>query len=54
MLRWIRPQVNWNRALYPDVVNAADERFLQRLGYYGGNQEELAERFRNHDEAAGR
>jgi fumagillin biosynthesis dioxygenase len=53
VLPWIRPQVNWNRALDPDVVDAADEQFLHRLGYYGGNQDELAATFRDHDDAAG-
>jgi ectoine hydroxylase-related dioxygenase (phytanoyl-CoA dioxygenase family) len=51
VLPWIRPQVNWNRALDPGVVEGADEQFLHRLGYYGGNQEELAATFRGHDEA---
>ena len=46
VLPWIRPQVNWNRALDPDVVATADDLFLQRLGYLGGNQEELAVAFR--------
>lgn len=43
---WIRPQVNWNRALDPAVVATADDEFLRKLGYYGGNQDELAAAFR--------
>ena len=50
VLPWIRPQVNWNRALDPAVVAAADDVFLQRLGYLGGNQEELAVAFRRRGE----
>lgn len=46
VLPWIRPQVNWNRALDPAVVAASSEELLRKLGYLGGNQEELAAAFR--------
>ena len=52
VLPWIRPQVNWNRALDPDVADLVDEEFLRRLGYLGGNQEELAVAFRRSGDAA--
>ena len=43
---WIRPQVNWNRALDPAVVAAVGDEFLRKLGYYGGSVDELAAAFR--------
>lgn len=39
VLRWLRPQVNWNAALWPETVAAATPAFLDRLGYYTGNVE---------------
>ena len=38
-LRWLRPQVNWNAALWPETVTQLDEEFLHMLGYYTGNSE---------------
>ena len=39
--RWLRPQVNWNAVLWPDVAAALSPAFLDRLGYYTGNVEGL-------------
>ena len=39
VLRWIRPQINWNAALWPEIVAALDADFLHLLGYYSGNVE---------------
>ena len=39
VLRWLRPQVNWNAALWPETVARLDEEFLHMLGYYTGNSE---------------
>jgi ectoine hydroxylase-related dioxygenase (phytanoyl-CoA dioxygenase family) len=39
--RWIRPQVNWNFTLAPEVAATASMEFLDRLGYYSGNVETL-------------
>lgn len=39
--RWIRPQVNWNATLAPEVVAGADTEFLDMLGYFSGNVETL-------------
>ena len=52
VLPWIRPQVNWNRALDPAVADSVAEEFLRRLGWFGGNQEELAAAFRRTGAAA--
>ena len=38
-LRWLRPQVNWNCALWPETVASLEPRFLHRLGFYTGNTE---------------
>lgn len=38
-LRWLRPQVNWNAALWPETVAQLDEEFLHMLGFYTGNSE---------------
>lgn len=38
-LRWLRPQVNWNAALWPQTVAQLDEAFLHLLGYFTGNAE---------------
>jgi len=37
--RWLRPQINWNVVLWPEVVRTLDPVFLDRLGYYTGNVE---------------
>jgi ectoine hydroxylase-related dioxygenase (phytanoyl-CoA dioxygenase family) len=37
--RWLRPQINWNAALWPEVVATLSPQFLDRLGYYTGNVE---------------
>jgi hypothetical protein len=39
VLRWLRPQVNWNAALWPETVARLDPAFLHLLGYYTGNVE---------------
>lgn len=39
VLRWLRPQINWNAALWPETVAALDPAFLHLLGYYSGNTE---------------
>ena len=39
VLRWLRPQINWNAALWPDTVATLDADFLHLLGYYSGNVE---------------
>jgi ectoine hydroxylase-related dioxygenase (phytanoyl-CoA dioxygenase family) len=39
VLRWIRPQINWNAALWPQTVASLDPEFLHLLGYYTGNVE---------------
>ena len=39
--RWLRPQINWNVALWPEVAATLDPAFLDRLGYYTGNVEGL-------------
>ena len=39
VLRWIRPQINWNAALWPEIVAGLDADFLHLLGYYSGNVE---------------
>jgi ectoine hydroxylase-related dioxygenase (phytanoyl-CoA dioxygenase family) len=33
---WIRPQVNWNASLAPEVVDSATDEFLDLLGYRVG------------------
>ena len=38
-LRWLRPQINWNAALWPETVAQLDEEFLHMLGFYTGNSE---------------
>ncbi len=38
-LRWLRPQINWNAALWPDTVASLDAEFLHLLGFYSGNTE---------------
>jgi len=39
--RWLRPQINWNVVLWPEVAATLDPAFLDRLGYYTGNVEGL-------------
>lgn len=39
VLRWLRPQINWNAALWPETVAALPDGFLDLLGYYSGNVE---------------
>jgi ectoine hydroxylase-related dioxygenase (phytanoyl-CoA dioxygenase family) len=39
VLRWLRPQINWNAALWPATVANLDPAFLHLLGYYSGNTE---------------
>lgn len=39
VLRWLRPQVNWNAALWPETVARLDPEYLHLLGYYTGNTE---------------
>lgn len=39
VLRWLRPQVNWNAALWPETVASLDSEFLHMLGYFTGNTE---------------
>lgn len=38
--RWLRPQINWNAALWPATVATLSPRFLDLLGYYSGNVEQ--------------
>ncbi|MDA0822533.1 MAG: phytanoyl-CoA dioxygenase family protein [Proteobacteria bacterium] len=38
-LRWLRPQINWNTALWPETVARLEPSFLHLLGYYTGNTE---------------
>ncbi len=38
--RWLRPQINWNAALWPQTVAQLSPCFLDRLGYYSGNVEQ--------------
>lgn len=38
--RWLRPQINWNAALWPDTVAKLSPRFLDLLGFYSGNVEQ--------------
>jgi ectoine hydroxylase-related dioxygenase (phytanoyl-CoA dioxygenase family) len=38
-LRWLRPQINWNCALWPETVASLEPSFLHRLGFYTGNTE---------------
>jgi ectoine hydroxylase-related dioxygenase (phytanoyl-CoA dioxygenase family) len=37
--RWLRPQINWNAALWPETVERLSPGFLHLLGYYSGNVE---------------
>lgn len=37
--RWLRPQVNWNAALWPETVASLTPALLDLLGYYSGNVE---------------
>jgi len=37
--RWLRPQINWNAALWPATVAQLTVPFLDWLGYYSGNVE---------------
>lgn len=37
--RWLRPQINWNAALWPETVARLTPGFLHLLGYYSGNVE---------------
>lgn len=39
VMRWLRPQINWNAALWPDTVATLSPAFLDMLGYYSGNVE---------------
>jgi ectoine hydroxylase-related dioxygenase (phytanoyl-CoA dioxygenase family) len=38
---WLRPQVNWNNAIDPDVAATAPPAFLEALGILDGNRERL-------------
>lgn len=37
--RWLRPQINWTAALWPETVATLTPAFLDLLGYYSGNVE---------------
>lgn len=37
--RWLRPQINWTAALWPETVDTLSTGFLDLLGYYSGNVE---------------
>lgn len=37
--RWLRPQINWNAALWPETVARSSPGFLHLLGFYSGNVE---------------
>jgi len=37
--RWLRPQINWTAALWPETVATLSTAFLDLLGYYSGNVE---------------
>lgn len=37
--RWLRPQINWNAALWPETVASLSPSFLHLLGFYSGNVE---------------
>ncbi len=37
--RWLRPQINWTAALWPETVANLSPAFLDLLGYYSGNVE---------------
>ena len=37
--RWLRPQINWNAALWPETIARLSPTFLDRLGYFHGNVE---------------
>lgn len=39
VLRWLRPQINWNAALWPETVASLSPEFLHLLGFYTGNVE---------------
>ena len=39
VLRWLRPQINWNAALWPATIARLTPEFLDLLGYYTGNIE---------------
>lgn len=39
VLRWLRPQINWNAALWPETVASLPPGFLHMLGFYTGNVE---------------
>ena len=39
VLRWLRPQINWNAALWPETLARLPEDFLHLLGVYTGNVE---------------
>lgn len=39
VLRWLRPQINWNAALWPEIAAGLPPDFLHLLGYYSGNVE---------------
>lgn len=39
VLRWLRPQMNWNAMLWPETIAALDPAFLDLLGFYTGNVE---------------
>ncbi len=38
--RWLRPQINWNAALWPATVATLSPHFLDLLGFYSGNVEQ--------------
>ena len=39
VVRWLRPQINWNAALWPEIAAGMTPEFLDLLGYYTGNTE---------------
>ncbi len=39
VVRWLRPQINWTAALWPQVAANMTPEFLDMLGYYTGNTE---------------
>ena len=39
VLRWLRPQMNWNSMLWPETVESLEPDFLHLLGFYTGNVE---------------
>ncbi|MEM7542696.1 MAG: phytanoyl-CoA dioxygenase family protein [Pseudomonadota bacterium] len=39
VLRWLRPQMNWNAMLWPEIIDKLTPEFLHLLGFYTGNVE---------------